>query len=118
MGSGVAAPTVLPTLPFAFLFREAIMDPVPDDAAIERMIFALLDARRPEATVCPSEVARALSPGAAGAWRALMSPVREVAQRLADARRLVVTRRGVPVAATSPGGPIRLGHAARRSRAD
>lgn len=94
------------------------MERAVDDAAIERMIFALLDARRPDATICPSDVARALAPGASGAWRALMPPVREVAQRLADARRLTVTRRGVPVDATSPGGPIRLAPAQGRSTTD
>lgn len=80
------------------------------DAAIEAMIFALLAARREGATICPSEVARALAPEAEGeAWREGMSRVREVAQGLAESGRLVVTRRRVPVDATSGGGPIRLG---------
>ncbi|WP_326539453.1 DUF3253 domain-containing protein [Pseudorhodoferax sp.] len=84
-------------------------DPVDaTDAAIEQCIFALLATRQDGATVCPSEVARALAPDG-GRWRALMPQVRAVAQRLALARRLQVTRGGVPVDATQPGGPIRLG---------
>nr|WP_145544704.1 DUF3253 domain-containing protein [Variovorax boronicumulans] len=78
------------------------------DAAVERCIFALLAHRRPGATVCPSEVARTLEPEGAR-WRGLMPQVREVAQQLAQAGRLRVTRGGVPVDATAPGGPIRLG---------
>lgn len=81
--------------------------PVTDDA-IEATIFGLLTARREGATICPSEVARALVADDAG-WRALMPQVRQVAQALAQQRRLDVTRRGTQVDATSRGGPIRLG---------
>jgi hypothetical protein len=77
-------------------------------ADIERQIFLLLAQRRPDATICPSEVARALGTNAAP-WRALMPQVRQVAQVLAHDGRLHVTRGGVPVDATSGGGPIRLG---------
>ncbi|MBN9409009.1 MAG: DUF3253 domain-containing protein [Burkholderiales bacterium] len=77
---------------------------------IEGTIFRLLDERQPGATICPSEVARALGSGD-GAWRRYMPRIREVAQRLAVERRLVVTRGGVVVDATSHGGPIRLGRA-------
>lgn len=80
----------------------------PDDSAVAARIFGLLAARRPGATVCPSEVARALAP-ADGAWRARMPQVRQVAQQLAQSGRLVVTRRGAPVDALRAGGPIRLG---------
>ncbi|MBU0748833.1 MAG: DUF3253 domain-containing protein [Gammaproteobacteria bacterium] len=78
------------------------------DADIEERIFALLSARQPGATICPSEVARALAPRG-GAWRDHMPQVRQVAQALAQQDRLKVTRGGVPVDATAPGGPIRLG---------
>ncbi|WP_200932603.1 DUF3253 domain-containing protein [Pseudorhodoferax sp. Leaf267] len=84
-------------------------------AAIEAQIFALLATRRDGATICPSEVARALVPPG-GPWRALMPQVRQVAQSLAAHQRLRVTRRGVPVDATSPGGPIRLGRQGPLSR--
>lgn len=78
------------------------------DADIEERIFALLSVRQPGATICPSEVARSLvSDG--GAWRERMPQVRQAAQALAQQHRLRVTRGGVPVDATAPGGPIRLG---------
>ena len=77
-------------------------------AAIEEKIFGLLATRHEGATICPSEVARALvSDGAP--WRQLMPQVRQAAQELARNNRLTVTRRGARVEATSPGGPIRLG---------
>lgn len=78
------------------------------DAAIESRLFALLATRRAGATVCPSEVARALAPQGAR-WRALMPQIRPVAQALACSGRLLVTRGGVPVDAMRGGGPIRLG---------
>jgi len=78
------------------------------DADIEDHIFALLARRQPGLTICPSEVARALVPGG-GAWREHMLQIRQVAQALANGGRLQVTRGGVPVEATAPGGPIRLG---------
>ncbi len=68
----------------------------------------LLRARRVDATICPSEVARALA-GDDGPWRSLMPQVRDVAASLAQQGRLRVTRRAVEVDARSPGGPIRLG---------
>lgn len=83
--------------------------------AIEDKIFELLAARQPDATICPSEVARALLPDDT-TWRALMPQVREVAQRLASTHRLSVTRGGVQVEATSPGGPIRLGRVLERDQ--
>lgn len=82
------------------------------DAAIEAKIFGLLATRQEAATICPSEVARALVSGD-DPWRELMPQVRQVAQCLARNDRLKVTRGGVPVDATSPGGPIRLGRVPR-----
>jgi hypothetical protein len=82
------------------------------EAAIEDQIFGLLATRREDATICPSEVARALVSGD-GRWRQLMPKVRQVAQRLAQNNRLNVTRGGVQVDATSRGGPIRLGRPIR-----
>ena len=79
-----------------------------DDHAITESLFSLLAARAPSATVCPSDVARALAPEG-GAWRALMPEVRRVAAGLAAQGRLRVTRGGVEVDAESRGGPIRLG---------
>ncbi|QRF61859.1 DUF3253 domain-containing protein [Variovorax paradoxus] len=82
------------------------IDPTPD-ADIEAQILRLLDARRPGASICPSEVARALK-GDDHGWRALMPRVRQVAQRLARHGQIEATRGGVVVDAMSPGGPIRL----------
>jgi len=73
---------------------------------IEATIFSLLADRKPSASICPSEVARAMAP--ADGWRELMPEIREVAGSLADAGRLRVTRGGIDVDATAPGGPIRL----------
>jgi hypothetical protein len=78
-------------------------------AKIEEAILRQLASRTADATVCPSEVARALTVGD-GAWRTLMPKVRQAAQRMAERGDLRVTRRGVEVDANSPGGPIRLGH--------
>ena len=75
--------------------------------AVEAEIFELLARRAPGASICPSEVARALV-SAPSDWRALMPKVREVAQELALRRRLLVTRKGARVEAMGQGGPIRL----------
>lgn len=76
------------------------------DALIETRIFSLLADRAQDASICPSEVARALATSTP--WRSLMPRIREVAGQLADNRRLVVTRKGVSVNALNAGGPIRL----------
>ena len=80
--------------------------PTPD--TIADAIESMVAARAESATVCPSEVARALA-GHDGAWRGLMPAVRDAAADLVRAGRLSVTRGGVEVDAQSPGGPIRLG---------
>ena len=86
------------------------------DAAIEDKIFGLLATRHAGATICSSEVARALILDDAG-WRQLMPQVRQAAQELAQNKRLMVTRRGARVDATSRGGPIRLGLPIKRDDA-
>ncbi|MEQ6248672.1 DUF3253 domain-containing protein [Sulfitobacter sp. HNIBRBA3233] len=55
-------------------------------------------------SVCPSEVARGLSP----VWRDLMQPVRVVAADLAEGGRIEVVQKGVRVDALTARGPIRL----------
>jgi hypothetical protein len=74
---------------------------------IAAAIRAALAACRPGASLCPSEIARALAP-AEGAWRALMPEIRAVAARLAAAGDLRVTQRGRPVDPLAVRGPIRL----------
>ena len=70
-------------------------------------ILELLDARGPEKTICPSEVARALAGDAD--FRPYMEPVRDAAAKLADAGRIEVTQKGEPVTIGEVRGPIRLG---------
>ncbi|RYF35033.1 MAG: DUF3253 domain-containing protein [Comamonadaceae bacterium] len=81
--------------------------PLPSDDVIAQTVFALLAARDATASVCPSEVARALTEGGPG-WRPLMPEVRRVAAALAAQNRLRVTRGAVEVDALHPGGPVRL----------
>jgi hypothetical protein len=86
-------------------------DPLPgplEPDAIVATIERLLRARDANATICPSEVARALA-GDEGPWRAAMPQIRAVAAAMVDEGRLRVTRKGVDVDERSPGGPIRLG---------
>jgi hypothetical protein len=83
------------------------------ESAIENAVFRLLETRQQGATICPSEVARALVSND-GPWRELMPQVRQVAQGLAQDNRLNVTRAGVKVDATSRGGPVRLGRPVER----
>ncbi|MEL6582564.1 MAG: DUF3253 domain-containing protein [Pseudomonadota bacterium] len=61
-------------------------------------------ARAPK-TLCPSEVARALS---SDEWRDLMPLVRQEAEVLREAGDISVTQKGEAVSATEAKGPIRL----------
>lgn len=66
----------------------------------------LLARRDASATICPSEVARALG---GEEWRGLMEPVRAAARRLVAVGEVEITQRGEVVA--DPGdvtGPIRI----------
>ena len=75
---------------------------------IEAEILALTEARGPEKSICPSEVARALDED----WRTLMTDVRRSAVRLAEAGRIDILRKGKPIEPGAIRGVIRL-----RSRA-
>jgi hypothetical protein len=77
-----------------------------NDAALERAIRALLDERKAGATICPSDVARAVG---GGSWRKLMQPVRDAAARLVERGELVVTQKGKRVDIHQARGPVRLG---------
>ena len=80
----------------------------PAAEALERAIVDQLRRRAANASICPSDVARALAPEEA-AWRALMPAVRDAARVLANTRRITITRRGVEIGpAVLEGGPIRL----------
>lgn len=78
-----------------------------EDQAIMDTILTLLAARAPSASICPSDVARALSPDER-IWRAQMPVIRRVAAQLAAEGRVKVTRGSVEVDALSKGGPIRI----------
>ena len=78
----------------------------PTDDDIRAALLSLAEARAP-GTLCPSEVARALSAD----WRALMPAVRGVAAALQGSGAIVVTQKGQPVDPLTAKGPIRLGFA-------
>lgn len=72
---------------------------------IERLILTLLEQRAVGASICPSEVARALTNDD---WRAQMEAVRRAARRLQREGRIEITRGGRPLAPGTERGPIRL----------
>jgi hypothetical protein len=74
------------------------------DAEIAQTIRALLGARDPGKTICPSDAARALG---GEDFRPLMAPVRRVARAMPDVE---ITQKGRVVDPdTAPRGAIRLG---------
>jgi hypothetical protein len=75
------------------------------DDTLERSILSVLATRARDATVCPSEVARAVRPDD---WRPLMEPVREAARRLVAKGLVDITQQGRVVDASTAKGPIRL----------
>jgi len=89
------------------------IDPRPLDASLQEdrtiadMMLTLLDSRAPSASICPSDVARALSPDER-IWRAKMPAIRRVAAQLAAQGRVKVTRGTQEVDALSRGGPVRI----------
>lgn len=77
-----------------------------DDERIAEIMLGLLHARALRATICPSEVARALEPAR---WRPLMTQVRDVAATLAAAGEVQLRQRGQIVAPFSEiRGPLRI----------
>ncbi|MDT0214193.1 DUF2256 and DUF3253 domain-containing protein [Rothia sp. ARF10] len=86
------------------------------DRALERSILNLLEQRASNATICPSEAARAVA--ATGAhdadqegedpWRALMEPARRAARRLVDAGEVEIVQQGHVVDPSTAQGPIRI----------
>jgi hypothetical protein len=102
----------------------------PVDRALEASIRNLLGARAADATICPSEAARAVAgigakaATASGdsdsdsdsdsdeAWRNLMEPARRAARRLVAAGEIEITQGGRVVGPSTAKGPIRL----RRAR--
>jgi len=83
------------------------VSPTPDvtPRVLQHAIFDAAEARRPEGTICPSEVARSLWPDE---WRDHMDEVRQAAGRLCSLELLQVMQRGKPVEPEHAVGPIRL----------
>ncbi|MFC8181336.1 DUF3253 domain-containing protein [Rhodococcus sp. 14-2470-1b] len=75
------------------------------DRQLEDKIRELLDARSRDSTICPSDVARAVSEDD---WRDLMEPVRRAARRLVDAGEVQITQKGSVVDPSTAKGPIRI----------
>ena len=83
------------------------------DADLADRIVALLAERRPDVSICPSDVARSLSDDEA-TWRGLMPRIRDVAARLADDGVIRVTQGQTTIDLHQPvRGPIRLRRADR-----
>jgi hypothetical protein len=79
----------------------------PDAETLTAEILRQTSARGAGASICPSEVARALAPE--DTWRSLMGPVRDAAVALARQGRIEVLRKGNPVPVEEPvRGVIRL----------
>ncbi|XP_042206407.1 uncharacterized protein LOC121855497 [Homarus americanus] len=76
------------------------------NALIRAKIVELVRARGIKKTVCPSEVARALSPKA---WRDLMPAVRKIGTQLVKEGLILVTQRGTIVDLSTAQGPVRFG---------
>lgn len=72
--------------------------------SVRTVILRQLKARRPGASICPSEVARELAED----WRPLMDSVRASAIAMADAGEIVITQRDQAVDGRTARGPIRL----------
>ncbi len=76
---------------------------------IEAEILAQTSARGSDRSICPSEVARALSgAGPDDDWRKHLHAVRQEAVRLAQAGRIEILRKGKPVEPGEVRGVIRL----------
>jgi len=75
---------------------------------ISSTIISLLSLRAPTASICPSDVARALADDEA-TWRNLMQPVREAAARMARNGTIIITQGTQQLdPADIEKGPVRL----------
>ncbi|CAB4774425.1 unannotated protein [freshwater metagenome] len=75
------------------------------DRALETSIRDLLSRRAADATICPSEAARAVG---GEEWRELMEPARRAARRLVAAGEVEITQGGKVVDPSTAKGPIRV----------
>ena len=72
---------------------------------IPETILSLAAQRGKDKTICPSEVARQLSPGN---WRKYMKEIRKIAFELRDAGKVLILQKGIEVAGSEVVGPIRI----------
>ena len=84
----------------------------PVDRELETSILNLLAARARDATICPSEAARAVASDNESAWNPLMEPARRAARRLVAAGEVEITQGGRVVDPSTAKGAIRI----RRAR--
>ena len=75
------------------------------DTALEDAILQLLDARARDASICPSEAARAVG---GESWQSLMEPARMAARRLVAQEKVQITQGGKVVDPSRAKGPIRI----------
>lgn len=76
---------------------------------IRETMLALVQARGPQKSICPSEVVRALLDERDGEeWRSQMDGVRAMAHRLGEEGRIIVTQKGERVDIRTAKGPVRL----------
>ncbi|WP_256478169.1 DUF3253 domain-containing protein [Corynebacterium stercoris] len=73
---------------------------------IRTSIREMIEARKPESSICPSEVARALF--SADAWRDRMDDVRAVAAEMAAEGLVRITQGDAEVDIATVKGPIRI----------
>lgn len=74
-------------------------------ARLRAAMLALLRARDPEKTICPSDAARVAG---GSTWRSAMAAARDVAAELAGSGVIEVRQRGARVDLQSARGPVRL----------
>ena len=75
------------------------------DTALEDAILQLLNARARDASICPSEAARAVG---GESWQSLMEPARKAARRLVAQEKVQITQGGKVVDPSRATGPIRI----------
>ena len=75
------------------------------DTALEDAILQLLNARARDASICPSEAARAVG---GESWQSLMEPARKAARRLVAQEKVQITQGGKVVDPSRAKGPIRI----------
>ena len=75
------------------------------DTALEDAILQLLNARARDASICPSEAARAVG---GESWQSLMEPARKAARRLVAQEKVQITQGGKVVDPSHAKGPIRI----------